>query len=780
MNLGNLKWFVLFLLAGGLTETVLCHRTAGQVVLETDALRLEVQKDGSLQRLTSKPGGIQYAWTTKPEPIAVVYRGGRSVPASTGRYAYTGRWVYRGGESFPASRVTLSGDTLTIEFARANSKAIYRVTAKREYLAFKLLALEGKPVDRVDVLRLPIKRLPHLGEWINVAFDERFGVCLCAGNLETYAEMEHGQNRVLMRATAEREVGFQGATAILFGCRDPRTRFLDAMAVVERDFKLPNGAVHRQQPEPRCSYLWASRPTPDNIAEYVRWAKQGGFRMILFSYTAFSSGAGHLAWNANYPNGMSDLKKMTDTIRSAGMKVGLHIHYSKAHKNDAYVTPVPDDRLHSIRTFTFAADVITDVDELLVNEDPTGCTLDDGRRLLKAGQELIAYEGYESRPRFRFTGCRRGYLNTVASGYRKGETLKLLNVDSWPSFIRFDQNTDIQDDVARRIAAICRATGPYHMVYFDGAEDVHEPFWYHVASAQYRVFRLLEPRPPVCEAAHYTHFSWHMITRSNAYDIVAAADGMKEFCRLMPCPTAAARANDFSRIDFGWLGRFGKTSSGYAGPDVWEYVASRAAAWDCPISLKASLEDIASNPRRDDCLGAIKIWEDARLGDHLTQAHRDMLKTIALGQARYVPCYEQRGIWSNFLANRDLTEAQSTALANRQEHHLFVNEHGKYELVPTEEIPNVADGRVRAYSFRRSTHANDAYVLAWAVDDEVTLRLPVPISQLSVMRPFGKQVAWEEDDGDVVVRIRDRTYLVLSGVSIQKASQLLSQARSQQ
>ncbi len=780
MNSDNFKWFVLLLLAACLTETVLCHRTAGQVVLETDALRLEVRKDGSLQSLTSKPEAIRYAWTAEPEPIAVVYRGGRSVPASTGKYAYTGRWIYQGGESFPASHATLSGGTLTIEFARANTKAIYSVTAKREYLAFKLLALEGEPVDRVDILRLPIKWLPHLGEWVNVAFDERFGICLCAGNLETYAEMEHDQDRVLMRATAEREVGFQGATAVLFGCRDPRARFLDAMAVVERDFKLPNGAVHRQQSEPRYSYLWASRPTPDNIAKYVEWAKQGGFRMILFSYTAFAKGAGHLAWNANYPNGMADLKKVTDTIRSAGMKVGLHIHYCKARKNDAYVTPVPDDRLHSIRTFTFAADVSADADELPVNEDPKGCTLDEGRRLLKVGKELIAYESYEAKPRFRFTGCQRGYLNTAPSTHRKGNSLKLLNVDSWPSFIRFDQNTDIQDDVGRRIADIVRETGPYHMVYFDGAEDVHEPFWYHVASAQRRVYRLLEPRPPVCEAAHYTHFSWHMITRSNAYDIVAAADGMKDFCRLMPCPTAAARANDFSRIDFGWLGRFGKTSSGYAGPDVWEFVASRAAAWDCPISLKVSLEDIASNPRRDDCLDAIKTWEDARLGDHLNQTHRDTLKIIAPEQARYVPCYEQRGIWRNFLATRDLTEAQRVALADRQEHHLFVNEHGKYELVPIEEIPNVADGRIRAYGFRRSTHADDIYILAWAVDDEVTLQLPVPTSQLSVMRPFGKQVAFEENDGDAVVRIRDRTYLVLSGVSIQKAAQILSKARSRQ
>ena len=47
----------------------------------------------------------------------------------------------------------------------------------------------------------------------------------------------------------------------------------------------------------------------------------------------------------------------------------------------------------------------------------------------------------------------------------------LLDVDTWNVFIRFDQNTDIQDEVAERIAAIYRQTGPYAMVYFDGPVD---------------------------------------------------------------------------------------------------------------------------------------------------------------------------------------------------------------------------------------------------------------------------------------------------------------------
>ena len=116
-----------------------------------------------------------------------------------------------------------------------------------------------------------------------------------------------------------------------------------------------------------------------------------------------------------------------------------------------------------------------------VNENPAGCTLEKDRRLLQAGKELIAYADYTTRPPYRFLGCRRGHLKTEAAAHEAGSSLGLLDVDTWVKFIRYDQNTDIQDEVARRIAEIYRETGPYTLVYFDGAEDVHEPYWYHVS-----------------------------------------------------------------------------------------------------------------------------------------------------------------------------------------------------------------------------------------------------------------------------------------------------------
>ena len=734
--------------------------SAEPVVLETDNLRLTIAQDGTVTGLVPKPDGKNYVHKAEPTPLALVYRGGQSVPTAQGRHAATKRWIYQGGQATPASRVTREGRNVHIEFAQANVTATYHVTTKPHYLAFELTHLTGEPIDRIDLLCLKLVDLPQRGAWINFACNEDYGVCLCAGNVRTNAEMDQQHNTVTMRTVAERAPGLLDTTAVLFGCNQPKTSFLDTMAIVERDFHLPPGAENRRHPSLRHSYLWASRPTPENIDDYIRIAQRGGFRMILFSYTAFSK-AGHFLWNDAYPGGISDLKRVTDAIRDADLEVGLHIHYCKTHKSDPYVTPVPDERLHQVRHFTLAKTIDTQTTVFPVAEDPSGCTLDEGRRILKIGTELIAYEAYRTEPDFAFTGCERGHLNTAVSPHSKGTMLGLLNVDTWNIFVRFDQNTDIQDEVAQRIGEIYRKTGPYQMVYFDGAEDVHYPFWHHVASAQRRVYRNLDPAPPVTEAAHYSHFSWHMITRSNAYDIVAPADGMKDFCRLMPCPTAAERAKDFSRIDFGWLGRMGENK---AGPDVWEYVASKATAWDCPISLKASPAEIQSNPRWEDCLDTIRTWEDARLGNHLTQPQIESLRNVQPEDAHYVPCYDQRGIWENIKANKNLTPTQRRILSDRREHHLFLNERGEYELVPIAELP-MPNTSIEAYCFTRDSTPDDTCVVLWATDKSTELRLPLAENKVRHMRPFGTTLPTRRHQDETVLTINARSYLVFADSS---------------
>ena len=329
-------------------------QASAQVVLQTQDLRLEIGADGLVKSLTARPTGTEYAWTAAPMPIASVYRGGQMAVNSQEDYGEFEVPVYRGGECLPASAVSLASDKLTIRFAGADVMATYQVTTEPHYLAFKLLSLAGDSIiDRIDLLQLRLRRLPYLGPWIDVAYDDRFGICLCGGNIRTNAGMTPSPEYVEMRAMATRDVALEGATAVLFGCPSPREKFLDVMEIVERDFHMPAGAKNRRSPVQDYSYLWCS-PTTANVDQYIALAKRAGFRMILFSYMDFTQGAGHFRFNQQFPNGIDDLKTVTDRIRGAGLAVGMHLHYSKTDRTDSYVTPVPDDRLHKVRTFLLA------------------------------------------------------------------------------------------------------------------------------------------------------------------------------------------------------------------------------------------------------------------------------------------------------------------------------------------------------------------------------------------------------------------------------------------
>jgi hypothetical protein len=94
-------------------------------------------------------------------------------------------------------------------------------------------------------------------------------------------------------------------------------------------------------------------------------------------------------------------------------------------------------------------------------------------------------------------------------------------------------------------------------------------------------------------------------------------------------------------------------------------------------------------------------------------------------------------------------------------------------LVALDEIPGVADGACKAYSFQRAAHPNDTYVLIWAVTDPVSLRLPVPRDRLTLMRPFGTPLPLAAKSGETVVKVQSRRYLVFAGMGAGPASEVL-------
>ena len=107
-----------------------------------------------------------------------------------------------------------------------------------------------------------------------------------------------------------------------------------------------------------------------------------------------------------------------------------------------------------------------------------------------------------------------------------------------------------------------------------------------------------------------------------------------------------------------------------------------------------------------------------------------MLKTLDPKEYRFIRTWPA-------LFGPQWIEAWSKKPFRDQEHHLFVNERGEYELVPIREVPDLAGGRIRAYVFQRPATPGDTYALLWDSEGKRNLRLPVAADRLTLMRPFG-------------------------------------------
>ncbi|HEX7359692.1 MAG TPA: hypothetical protein VF283_04305, partial [Bryobacteraceae bacterium] len=583
------------------------------------------------------------------------------------------------------------------------------------------------PLDETIFLQLPVRPRKNFGDWLNVMWDDDVAVNVLATDPETQIDATPCSGHYLFHAGSVRQVKLKNLGAALITTATPH--LLDRIAEVEQDFHLPKGVQSRRVKDYRFSYYQAFTITPKDVDRQIEYAKQGGFRQFMIYCLAFSRTVGHFSWNADYPNGMDDLREVVGKIAKAGMLPGLHILYTMAHEEDAYVTPKPDPRLALIESYTLAGDVDPSAATIPIEENPWLATMDEGKRILRIQNELLSYGKYTTAPPYRFEGCRRGALGTQAAAHEMGSRVGLLDMygggsPSW-LFARFTQNTSIQAEVAERIKQFYEQAG-FEFLYFDGAEQVPRPYWYTIPLAQGRIQDPLAPKPLLAEGSCKAHFSWHTITRGNAFDI-AKPEEVKAAIRAYPAPEIQRMAKDFTAINFGWLGYWAPSEKTIGTqPDMLEYATSRAAAWDCPISLSQGSGELVvaleAHPRTPDNLETIRRWEEVR-------------------------------------ARKWLTREQKVALRNLdQEYTLLIDENGKFELVACDQIENVAGANApgRAFLFERQ---GKVWVAFWHTSGDGFLYLPLSVKRLTLMRELRKPLSIHQGSNPAKLPIGERRYL---------------------
>ena len=708
------------------------------IILETDAFRLILGEDAVPRslKLKSVPGAGELLSGAEILPFFSVTQD-RPYNNEVKLAHPNKRTVY------PANRVraekTGTGWTLTVGFELAPYEAVIEVVRASRYLAFSLrdfnvrpdgypgLRMTPPPVASLRLAELVLPERKFFGEWLNVSHDETCAAALIAGDPRLIADSEkhrtaYGDYRVLT-AEVRREIGLKNIPALLIA--SPAGEFLDAVDDAERDLGLPRGAESRRSGAINASAYWTADCTPANVDEHIRWAKQGGFRMMLLYYTCLFRERGGYALNGNYdwrdeyPRGREDLAAMLGKIRDAGITPGLHVLATHIGLDSRYCTPEADARLNLTRRFTLSSDVGEDDREIPVEQNPEGCVTADGCRILSFGGELISYEGYETQPPYRFTGCVRGHRGTRVKVHPRGERGGILDVSEFgASSCYLDQETSLGDEIADKIADAYSAG--FRFCYFDGSEGTHAPFEYNVPLGQYRVWKKLDPAPLYTEGAAKAHFSWHHLSGGNAFDVFPPPV-FKEMLRKYPAEEAPRMRQDFTRINFGWWGFWtpeGREDGGTQA-DLVEYGTGLAAAWDCPVTIQTNLAAFRSHPRIGDILEVFRRWEDVRAKHWLTEEQKEALKDPG------------------------------------REHVLLKNGAGEYELIPYEQIPT-GDSRIRAFVFRRNGRAWAVY---WHLSGDGTLRLPLSAPCAVSREPDGDPIPLRLETGAVLLPAGDRMWL---------------------
>jgi hypothetical protein len=657
--------------------------------------------------------------------------------------------------TFQADTIYRKGDQLIVGFELLPWEAVIKVKETPAYVGFSLvgfltegaypayLKITPPPATEVCLLQLPVRNMKYFGEWLNVSWDDRVAVNVLGTDEYAYIDFEKRNGYHVLTARAIKDIQFEGTGAALIVSTPER--LLDNIAQIEEDFDLPKGVESRRRDIINASYYWTYSINPDNVDRHIEYAKMGGFRAMSIYYPAFE---GNLSYDfignyeidrKQYPNGKEDLKKMLDKIKAAGIAPGVHFLHSHIGRKSQYVTPVPDHRLNILQTFNLSEDLGRSDTVVYVEQNPAGCTMAEGCRVLRAGTEFISYESYTTVRPYKFTGCVRGIDKTTVNSLSKGYNIGILDVSEFgASSVYIDQRTSLQDEIAEKIGNIYDAG--FQFMYFDGSEGVNPPFGINVPLAQYRVYKRLKPVLLFAEGAAKAHFSWHILSGGNAFDIFPP-EKLKEETRIWPAEEAPRMRQDFTRINFGWLGYYqpGETTIGTQ-PDQWEYVTSVAAAWDCPVSIWANISDFERHPRTADNLEVMRRWEDVRAQHWLTEEHKKMLKNV------------------------------------HQEHHLLVNEQNQFELIPYDEIPVAGGSRdVRAFIFQRQ---KEYYVVYWHISGNKQLELSLNTSDITLCEKIGQETPVPSGAGKkITIPVSNRRYIKAGKLTKEQLSEALINAR---
>jgi len=612
----------------------------GDVVLQTDALRLAVNETGKVGTLSDRAGQVDYL--ARGQECALL------------RLRVDGRFVTPSKMRWDADKKTMH-----LLFEPVGVEAKVRAAVKPTHVVLELV--EVTPGGKADVVQwgpLPTTIKETVGEIVGVVRNGDFAIGLLGLNPKTQGGFfPNEEGRDTTRGQAARAAAWgstlqawsldrtrlrkisvwgenfpnmpvlpiKGETLVgskiaLFGCA--ASQALARIGQIQQAEGLPHpvfdGTWVKRSREAGRPYLIASF-SERTIDEMLRYTKRGNLA-TLYHPGPFKSWGHFELKRGFFPHGVKGLKACVAKARKLGIRIGAHTLTNFINTNDPYVTPVPDKRLARTGSSRLVADVDADAKEIPVaSREYFDNKKANWLRTVTIGQELIRYGPVSEGNPPKLRECQRGAFGTKATPHKKGdEVAKLLD----HPYKVFFPNYEMQHEIAVHLAKLFNESGMTHMD-FDGHEGCwasgHGDFAVEMFA---KVFYDHLERPVYNGSSVSKHFYWHINTALNwGEPWYAGFRASQADYRFNNQPLLA---RNYLPQMLGWFAMRRETTLA----DI-EWMLARCAGYDAGFALASDIRALQKNPQTGQILDAIREWEHARQAAAFSEEQRKRLRDPA-------------------------------------------------------------------------------------------------------------------------------------------------------
>lgn len=580
--------------------------TGPDIVLENQGCRMTLAADGSAKAFYDKT--LQASCNCGPKrPFMCVQ---------------LGAW------NLPATSLKKEGNMLSVGFGAGQAQALVECRIHPFFIAFVLKSYTPPELASLTLFDLQAPKLENIGGSIGATYNDKAIQCIQTlhfDGTQTIRQMD-AQNVQFQITFPDLRRPLYGKNPVR-GCAFitcPRAQFFAVMREMERAFGLPSPQIGGQPGKlsalVKRSYFFVTDLSEENVDAVIEYAKRGRFGYILIVENAWSRGSGSFIINEkNFPHGLEGLRRTIAKIQQAGFPVGLHMLTAGIHPRDPLVTPVPDPGLYVDMQAVLASDIDEKTDFIPTQEPPIEFPAEDKGywntgTILRIGNEMIQYSGRRLEPPYGFTGCKRGWNDSLPAAHKAGEPVKHL-FRAYGLFL-IDTHTDLLERVADNLARVwnyCRGDG----IYFDGSEWLQGDHSYYNARLQMAYYERFQKKGILAQGSSYSPYTWHLISR------MASADGFRDIKLYLDkrTPNFKWYFANFMPLDIGWY-----AINPNIRPDDIEYVCSRALAFDSSISIETGIGNLRTVPQANEMIDMIARWEELRLSGRVPAAVKKQMQ----------------------------------------------------------------------------------------------------------------------------------------------------------